>query len=142
MQPVAETDQTLSIERKLKLHEARESIIGRLAANLPTSINLDSFLKVVVAELGRMMEVDRCDIIKLSPEGELRISHEWRASEAVPSSLDARIPVDAATLAEHLDVRKPIRLDDTSAPELDYKVRFFSKNLGPRSLLVFTVFRT
>src|SRR5258706_293646 len=139
MQPAAETDQTLSIERKLKLHEARETIIGRLAANLPTSINLDSFLKVVVAELGQMMEVDRCDIIKLSPEGELRISHEWRASETVPSSLDARIPVDAATLAQHLDVRKPIRLDDTSAPELDHKVRFFAKSLGTRSLLVVPV---
>ncbi len=139
MQSAAETEQTLSIERKLKLHEARETIIGRLAANLPTSINLDSFLKVVVAELGQMMEVDRCDIIKLSPEGELRISHEWRASETVPSSLDARIPVDAATLAQHLDVRKPIRLDDTSAPELDHKVRFFAKSLGTRSLLVVPV---
>jgi transcriptional regulator with GAF, ATPase, and Fis domain len=139
MQPVAETDQTLSIERKLKLHEARESIIGRLAANLPTSINLDSFLKVIVAELGRMMEVDRCDIIKLSPEGELRVSHEWRASETVPSSLDARIPVDVATLSQHLDVRKPIRLDDTSAPELDHKVRFFAKSLGTRSLLAVPV---
>src|SRR6267142_748121 len=124
MQSAAETDQTLSIERKLKLHEARESIIGRLAANLPTSINLDSFLKVVVAELGQMMEVDRCDIIKLSPEGELRISHEWRASESVPSSLDARIPVDVATLSQHLDVKQPIRLDDTSAPEHDDKVAF------------------
>jgi transcriptional regulator with GAF, ATPase, and Fis domain len=139
MQPVAETDQTLSIERKLKLHEARESIIGRLAANLPTSINLDSFLKVIVAELGRMMEVDRCDIIKLTPEGELRVSHEWRASETVPSSLDARIPVDVATLSLHLDVRKPIRLDDTSAPELDHKVRFFAKSLGTRSLLAVPV---
>jgi transcriptional regulator with GAF, ATPase, and Fis domain len=139
MQPVAETDQTLSIERKLKLHEARESIIGRLAANLPTSINLDSFLKVIVAELGRMMEVDRCDIIKLTPEGELRVSHEWRASKTIPSSLDARIPVDVATLSQHLDVKKPIRLDDTSAPELDHKVRFFAKSLGTRSLLVVPV---
>jgi transcriptional regulator with GAF, ATPase, and Fis domain len=139
MQPVAETDQTLSIERKLKLHEARESIIGRLAANLPTSINLDSFLKVIVAELGRMMEVDRCDIIKLTPEGELRVSHEWRASETIPSSLDARIPVDVATLSQHLDIRKPIKLDDTSAPELDHKVRFFAKSLGTRSLLVVPV---
>jgi transcriptional regulator with GAF, ATPase, and Fis domain len=139
MQPAAETDQTLSIERKLKLHEARESIIGRLAANLPTSINLDSFLQVVVAELGQMMEVDRCDVIKLSPEGELRISHEWRATETVPSSLNARIPIDVATLSQYLDIRKPIRLDDTSAPEHDHKVRFFAKSLGTRSLLVVPV---
>src|SRR5881409_362574 len=101
MQPIAETEHSLSLQRKLKLHEARESIIGRLAAKLQTSINLDSFLQVIVSELGRMMEVDRCDIIKLTSEGELRISHEWRASENVPSSLDARIPVDVATLSQH-----------------------------------------
>src|SRR5712672_3846363 len=100
MQSAAETDQTLSIERKLKLHEARESIIGRLAANLPTSINLDTFLKVVVAELGRMMEVDRCDIIKLSPEGELRVSHEWRTADSVPSTLGTRIPFAIKQLSQ------------------------------------------
>src|SRR5436309_15864025 len=130
MQTAAETDQTLSIERKLKLHEARESIIGRLAANLPTSINLDSFLKVVVAELGQMMEVDRCDIIKLSPEGELRVSHEWRAAETVPSSLNARIPVDAATPSQHLDATKPRRRDHSPNPELDHKVPFCAKRRG------------
>jgi transcriptional regulator with GAF, ATPase, and Fis domain len=139
MQPTAETEPSLSLERKLKLHEARESIIGRLAADLPTSINLDTFLRVIVAELGRMMEVDRCDIIKLTPDGELRVGHEWRASDNVPSSLDARIPVDVATLSEYIDIRKPIRLNDTSSPEIDHKVRFFAKSLGTRSLLVVPV---
>src|SRR5215813_4721858 len=139
MQPAAETGHNFSLERKLKLHEARESIIGRLASKLPTSINLDSFLQVIVAELGRMMEVDRCDVIKLTPEGELRVSHEWRAAESVPSSLEARIPVDVKTLSEYLDVRQPIKLDDTSAPELDHKVRFFARSLGTRSLLVVPV---
>src|SRR6185503_13695702 len=139
MQPAAETEPSLSLERKLKLHEAREKIIGRLAADLPTSINLDSFLQVIVAELGRMMEVDRCDIIKLTPDGELRVGHEWRASDKVPSSLDARIPVDVRTLSEYIDIRQPIRLNDTSAPEIDHKVRFFAKSLGTRSLLVVPV---
>src|SRR5437588_564806 len=139
MQTAVETEQSLSLERKLKLHEARESIIGRLAANLPTSINLDSFLKVFVAELGQMMEVDRCDIIKLTAEGELRVSHEWRASEAVPSSLDARIPVDVATLSQHLDLKQPIKLDDTADITIDHKVRFFARSLGTRSLLVVPV---
>jgi len=139
MQPAAETGSSFSLERKLKLHEARESIINRLALKLPTSINLDTFLKVIVAELGQMMEVDRCDVIKLSPEGELRVSHEWRATDTVPSSLDARIPVDVTTLSQYLDVRQPIKLDDTSAPELDHKVRFFARSLGTRSLLVVPV---
>src|SRR5262249_26411641 len=139
MATATETDQTLSLERKLKLHEARESIIGRLAADLPTSINLDTFLQVIVSELGQMMGVDRCDIIKLTREGELRISHEWRSSDDVPSTLDTRVPVDVATLSEHLDLRKPIRLDDTSSADLSHKVRFFAKSLATRSLLVVPV---
>src|SRR5712692_5264246 len=139
MQSVAGTEHALSLERKLKLHEARESIIGRLAADLPSSINLETFLGVIVAELGRMMEVDRCDIIKLTPDGELRVSQEWRASDDVPSSLETRIPVNLATLSEHVNIKKPIKLDDTSAPEHDHKVRFFARSLGTRSLLVVPV---
>jgi transcriptional regulator with GAF, ATPase, and Fis domain len=139
MQTLTETARTLSLERKLKMHEARESIIDRLAVNLPTSINLDTFLRVFVSELGRMMEADRCDIIKLSPEGELRVSHEWRASDAVPSTLGARIPFELKQLSEHVDIKQPIRLNDSASPEFDYKLRFLAKSLGARSLLVVPV---
>src|SRR5262245_41412469 len=139
MQPAKESGHNFSLERKLKLHEARESIIGRLASKLPTSINLDTFLKVIVTESGQMTEVDRCDVIKLTPEGEMRVTNECRVSDSGPSSRDARIPVDVKTLSQYLDVRAPIKLDDTSAPELDHKVRFFAKSLGTRSLLVVPV---
>jgi two-component system, NtrC family, response regulator AtoC len=138
MQTATETEQ-LSLERKLKMHEARESIIDRLAENLPASINLDTFLRVMVSELGGMMEVDRCDIIKLGAEGELSISHEWRASEDVPSTLGTRIPIDLRQLSQHIDVRQPIKLDDASAQEFDHKIRFLAKSLGTRSLLVVPV---
>src|SRR5437763_2126275 len=50
-----------------------------------------------------------------------------------------RIPVDVGPLSQYLDLRKPIKLDDTSAPELDHKIRFFAKSLGTRSLLVVPV---
>jgi transcriptional regulator with GAF, ATPase, and Fis domain len=139
MQPAKETPANLSLERQLKLHEARESIINRFAADLPKSINLDTFLRVITAELGQMMEVDRCDIIKLNADGKLVVGHEWRASEAVPSSLNAHIPVDVKTLSEYIDIRKPIKLNDTSSSELDHKVRFFAKSLGTRSLLIVPV---
>jgi transcriptional regulator with GAF, ATPase, and Fis domain len=57
----------------------------------------------------------------------------------VPSSLDTRIPVDIETLKQYLDVRRPIKLDDTLAPELDHKIRFFARSLGTRSLLTVPV---
>ena len=131
--------QSLSLERKIKMHEAREGIINRLAMTLPRAINLDRFLTVIVSELGRMMEVDRCDVIQLKSASELRISHEWRASEDVPSSLGTVIPLDIKQLSEHVDIRKPIRLNDTAAAGLDQKVRFLTARLGTRSLLVVPV---
>ncbi|CAN5590979.1 hypothetical protein BH20ACI3_BH20ACI3_29570 [soil metagenome] len=134
-----DTAQSLSLERKIKMHEARESIITRLALAFPTTINLDRFLNVIVSEMGRMMNVDRCDVIQLTSQSELRISHEWRASTDVPSSLGTVIPLDLKQLSEHVDITKPIRLDDTSRAGLDQKVRFLAASLGTRSLLVVPV---
>src|SRR5215218_6546233 len=133
------TAQTLPLERKIKMHEAREAIIDRLAAELPASIDLDRFLRAVVKELGRMMNADRCDVIQLASESELRISHEWRASDDVPSSEGTTIPINLRQLSERVDLTKPIRFDDTSAPGLDQKVRFLAATLGTRSLLVVPV---
>src|ERR1044072_6001390 len=136
---MSNTAQSLSLEQKIKMHEAREGIINRLAMTLPHAINLDRFLTVIVSELGRMMKVDRCDVIQLKSASELRISHEWRASSDVPSSLGTVIPLDLKQLQEHVDLRKPIRLDDISASGLDQKVRYLAASLGTRSLLVVPV---
>src|SRR5918995_1054999 len=136
---MSNTAQSLSLERKIKMHEAREGIINRLAMTLPHAINLDRFLTVIVSELGRMMNVDRCDVIQLKSASELRISHEWRASNDVPSSLGTVIPLDLKQLSEHVDIREPIRLNDISASGLDQKVRFLAASLGTRSLLVVPV---
>src|SRR5882762_6380887 len=137
--PMSDTAKSLSLERKIKMQEARDGIINRLALTLPTTINLDRFLNVIVSELGRMMNVDRCDVIQLTSASELRISHEWRASADVPSSLGTAIPLNLGQLSEHVDLSKPIRLDDTSAAGLDQKVRFIAKSLRTRSLLVVPV---
>ena len=45
----------LSYERKISMVEAREAIIDRLARDLPTNIDLERFLNVVVSEIGRML---------------------------------------------------------------------------------------
>src|SRR5215211_582787 len=109
-----ESPQTFPLERKVKMHEAREGIIDRLARDLPTNIDLERFLNVIVSEIGRMMDADRCDLLQLTEGNELRISHEWRASEEIPSSEGTTIPIDAEKLAERFDLTKPIRINDTS----------------------------
>ncbi|MFV0388036.1 MAG: sigma 54-interacting transcriptional regulator [Pyrinomonadaceae bacterium] len=133
-----ENPQTLSLERKNKMHEAREAIIDRLAIELPTNIDLERFLRVVVSEIGRMMQADRCDLIQLTEDNELQISHEWRANESIPVSEGTRIPINAEKLSEHFDLTKPIVVNDTSKAK-DAKVRFLAKALETRSLLVLPI---
>jgi two-component system NtrC family response regulator/two-component system response regulator AtoC len=127
---------TLSLERKIRMHEAREGIIDRLAAGIPAaSIDLDRFLGVTVSELGRMMEADRCDVIQLTGN-ELRISHEWRASDDVPSSLNTVLPLSLPQLGRFADLSQPIRFDDIAAPNVNERVRQLAESLKTRALLV------
>ena len=67
--------QTLSLERKLRMYEAREAILSRIGSETFSVINLDLFLQATVNQVGKMMEVDRCDVMTLTPEGDLQITH-------------------------------------------------------------------
>src|SRR6478672_6854904 len=95
-----EQAQTLSIERRNLMYEARQAIIDRLARDLPTDIDLERFLNVVVSEIGRMLSADRCDLLQLADGDDLRISHEWRRDKSVPKSLGTAIPFSALRLAD------------------------------------------
>jgi transcriptional regulator with GAF, ATPase, and Fis domain len=133
-----EEQQSLALDRKIQMHEAREAIIDRLARDLPTTIDLERFLNVVVSELGRMLHADRCDLLQLVDGKELKITHEWRRDNKVPSSLGTAIPIDAKKLGERFDLTKPIQISDTKkAP--DPTLKFFAKALDTRSLLVIPI---
>ena len=130
--------QALSLDRKIQMHEAREAIIDRLARDLPTTIDLERFLNVVVSELGRMLKADRCDLLQLIENKELKISHEWRRDQRVPSSLGTTIPIDAKKLGERFDLTKPIQISDTKKAS-DPTLKFFAKALETRSLLIIPI---
>lgn len=130
-----DSPQTFSLERKIKMHEAREAIIDRLARDLPTNIDLERFLNVVVSELGRMMDADRCDLLQLTNQSELRISHEWRKDQSIPSSLGTEIPIDAVKLSERLDITKPHAIHDIENAD-NQTLKFFAKALETKSLLI------
>ena len=138
MKIAIEAPQTLSLERKLKMHEAREAIIDRLARDLPATIDLERFLNIVVSEVGRMLQADRCDLLQLTDGKELKISHEWRRDKSVPSSQGTAIPIDAGKLHERFDITKPIRVNDTRTTK-DPTLKFFTKALDTRSLLIIPI---
>ena len=133
-----EEQQSLALDRKIQMHEAREAIIDRLARDLPATIDLERFLNVVVSELGRMLHADRCDLLQLVEGKELKISHEWRRDNKVPSSLGTAIPIDAKKLGERFDLSKPIQISDTKKTP-DPTLKFFAKALDTRSLLIIPI---
>lgn len=128
----------LSPERRRSMVDAREAIFDRLARDLPTDIDLERFLNVVVSELGRMLDADRCDLLQLAEGRELVIRHEWRKDKKVPKSEGTTIPFDSQQLAEKFDLTKPIRINDTFATK-DSTLKFFAKALDTRSLLVIPI---
>ncbi|MGE3466152.1 MAG: sigma 54-interacting transcriptional regulator [Pyrinomonadaceae bacterium] len=133
-----ESSATLSLERRMSMHEAREAIIDRLARDLPSSIDLERFLNVVVSEIGRMLQADRCDLLQLSEGKDLVISHEWRRDKSVPKSEGTTLPFDADKLSELIDFDKPPRINDVSKIT-DTTLKFFAKALDTRSLLVIPI---
>lgn len=130
--------QKLSFERKLRMQEAREAIIDRLARDLPTNIDLERYLNVVVSEIGKMLDADRCDLLQLDDRRELHISHEWRRDKSVPKSEGTTIPFDTEKLGEIFDFTKPIRINDTKQIK-NPTLKFFTKALETRSLLVIPI---
>src|SRR5882724_3671349 len=129
---------TLSLERKLKMHEAREAILNRIGSETFSVINLDHFLQATVTEVGKMMGVDRCDVITLTPENHLRITHEYRANveEELPSMLGVQLRVDLERLQEGIDLYSPQAIEDTSSPDVAPVLQKLIDGMGSKSVLV------
>ncbi|MCS6873160.1 MAG: sigma 54-interacting transcriptional regulator [Pyrinomonadaceae bacterium] len=132
-----ESTQDLTLEQKIQMHEAREAIIERLARDLPKNIDLERFLNVVVSEIGKMFNADRCNLIEVSKSGKLKISHEWQKNNLITSARG--LEVEIRNSLELLQLTKPIRINDTASVK-DPLVNFFAKKLGTKSFLIVPIF--
>jgi len=124
------------------MYEAREAILSRVASS--AVIDLDHFLQATVTEVGKMMGVDRCDIMTLSSGGELRVTHEFRADNGggQPPSFLETIPVDISRLQDGFDIFKTHVIEDSSREHLPEAIRTFAELVGAKSsLLVPMVFQ-
>ena len=134
--------ETVSTQRRLQMYEAREAILSRVAS--AAVIDLDHFLQATVTEVGKMMGVDRCDIMIFSRGGELRITHEFRADNGngQPPSFLETIPVDINRLQDGFDIFNTHVIEDTSAEHLPEVIRTVAEAVGAKSsLLVPMVFQ-
>ena len=133
------TAQLLSLERKLKMYQAREAILSRIGTETFSVINLDHFLQATVTEVGKMMDVDRCDVMTLTPENTFRITHEYRAAvdgQELPSLLGLEMRVDLERLQEGFDLYTPQAITDTASPELPPAVQKLVESFRAKSVLI------
>jgi two-component system, NtrC family, response regulator HydG len=135
-EPSLSIERTLQLyERKLQMYAARERILERINPEINKAIDLDKFLQATVTELGKMMAVDRCDIMVLRKDAELKIGHEYRADNSVPSSLGLSLPVDFQSLSRSIKLTAPIAINDTQNSN-NFLFRQITEKVQTRSLLV------
>lgn len=120
------------------MHEAREAILNRIGSETFSVINLDHFLQATVTEVGKMMGVDRCDVMTLTPENHLRITHEYRANgrDELPSLLGVQLRVDLERLQEGFDLYSPKAIEDTASPEVAPVLQKLIEGMGSKSVLM------
>ncbi len=121
------------------MYEAREAILSRIGSETFSVIDLDHFLRGTVNEVGKMMDVDRCNVMTVMPEGRLRITHEYRAAQddpQLPSSIGFEVRVDLNRLQENIDIYDPQVVEDTSSPELPPVVQTLAEHLDSKSMLI------
>jgi transcriptional regulator with GAF, ATPase, and Fis domain len=128
-----------ALERKLRMYQAREAILSRIGSETFSVINLDHFLQATVTEVGKMMGVDRCDVMTLTPEGRFRITHEYRADAdggELPSLLGHEARVDLERLQESIDLYHPLAIADSQSHELPPAVQKLVEGFGSKSILL------
>jgi transcriptional regulator with GAF, ATPase, and Fis domain len=127
------------LERKLRMYQAREAILSRIGSETFSVINLDHFLQATVTEVGKMMGVDRCDVMTLTTEGRFRITHEYRADregDELPSLLGHEARVDLERLQESIDLYHPLVIADSRSQELPPAVQKLVEGFGSKSILL------
>jgi transcriptional regulator with GAF, ATPase, and Fis domain len=133
------TAQLHSLERKLKMYQAREAILSRIGTETFSVINLDHFLQATVTEIGKMMDVDRCDVMTLTPENTFRVTHEYRAKEGdteAPSLLGMEVKVDIERLQDGFDIYNPQVIADTTSHDLPPALQKLAESFGSKSALI------
>ena len=128
---------TFSLERQLRMHQAKEAIVNRISPEVCDVIDLDKFLQATANEVGKMMEVSRCHLIFCTPGQTPRVDYEYLGEEGIPSSLWKTIHLEALFLkGGKLANRSPIVIDDIARSMLEPGLRSELEGLRSRSILI------
>ncbi|MER3446299.1 MAG: hypothetical protein C4291_05380 [Candidatus Dadabacteria bacterium] len=125
------------ILERLRWYEAREAILNRISPELNSVIDIDKFLIATVQELGKMMDVDKCDFIVPNGDQGLRVEYEYRKNGSILSTTNLVIPMrengwEAGSIGT-------IVINDVAQDKFDERLREILARNGTRSFLCIPV---
>lgn len=126
-------------EKMLELYEARDAILNRISPEIVSVIDIDKFLQAAVNEVGKRLEVDRCNIIIPSSDTGFRVSHEYRADTGLAPGTGLNIPpslVPSETIRSYLPRVRHFAINDVNTAELPAWVRTTCHLIGTRAVLI------
>lgn len=127
------------LEKKLRLYEAREAMLDRISLEVNNVIDLNNFLRATVNELGRVLEVDRCDFSKPIGHLNFEVVHEFRRGPEVPSGLGRRFHLGGFAHRYHENKPEPLVLADAQSFRVHESLREWCEQIRTLSLMLVPV---
>lgn len=112
-------DTGLLLKKKLKMYQGLEAMLNRISPEVCNVIDLGAFLQATVDELGRTMDVCRCEVLVREGQDRLKVAYEYRRDQGLPSHLARAFP--APNLANGLDGegwKEVVPIDDVHSNSL------------------------
>ncbi len=126
----------IELEKLLSLYRAKESIINKISPQICSTIDLENFLNAVVNEVGKMMDVDRCNLMVYKDFGALKINFEYLKNKNLLSSLDEELPVNRGFLLSSSYKFKPYVLNNVETEKTHPMVKILCERFKTKSLLI------
>ncbi len=130
------TKSYLEVEKILSLYKAKEAIINKISPQICSTIDLEKFLEAVVKEIGKMMDVDRCNLMVYKYFGALKINFEYLKEKDLPSSLNEEIPVNRGFLLSSNYKYQPYVLNNIETENVHPMVKILCERFKTKSLLI------
>jgi len=133
-------EQRLAVEKKLKMYQGLESMLNRISPEICNVIDLGAFLQATVDELGRTMEVCRCEVLAKDGSDGLKVAYEYMEDKNLPSYLGRVFDADGLFDDMNADAwKRAFTADDVSSDDLPQVFQHILRGRGILSAMIIPI---
>ncbi|HEY9829452.1 MAG TPA: GAF domain-containing protein, partial [Stenomitos sp.] len=128
--------QSKQAEKALQQRLLKEQALHQLVQSIRNSLDLETIFFTAVAEIGKLLPVDRAVVVQYLPEQKLWLNvADYRASSDLPIALGLEIPDQDDGIAARLQQSEVVLIDHTNPCEVEIN-RHFSQTFPGAGLWV------